>query len=77
MARMSEEAENVVACPDERSARAEAAQREAVDPERDRYYWHGVCLEGQWIAKRYPREGATPSDEKSWGQTIAEAFFFR
>ncbi|HEX2393134.1 MAG TPA: hypothetical protein VHI77_09475 [Solirubrobacterales bacterium] len=63
---MSEESENVVVCLDESSARAEAAQREALDPERDRYYWHGVCLEGQWIAKRYPRVDATLPGGSSW-----------
>jgi len=64
---MSEESENVVICPDESSARAAAAQREALDPERDQYYWHGVCLEGQWIAKRYLRaEAKRPEGSSNW-----------
>lgn len=71
---MSEKSENVVVCPDESSARAEAAQREALDPERDRYYWHDVCLEGQWDREALPpRGGQATGGGRAAGSTSSSA----
>jgi hypothetical protein len=48
--------QTTIVCDTEGQARAEAEKRERDDPERGRYVWRWLRLDGQWVAKRYARD---------------------
>ncbi|MHB8694289.1 MAG: hypothetical protein ACYDHH_23870 [Solirubrobacteraceae bacterium] len=69
---MEDQAPVVVICETEQEARIEAERRERDDPEPGQFMWSWMRLDGQWVAKRFPRETPPPPVKRHWSRVLLD-----